>query len=209
MKAEELDADLHAALVTAHIGPNLVLFLLVMALLYDEMRSIECQMEAQTAGMDADAMLGFEGSRSDRRDAARGRVVEGLCDSQLRRDARDKRGNHCGLRIPVDRRRRSLAGTYRWCHRERSRKCSRPARSRPPTYARTTDEGGARGRMNISGHHDGASGTLRRPDGTASIPSINGTRRRRDNTCRRSAGRCCNSRFLSAGECHVRPNPPL
>ncbi len=50
MKAEELDADLHAALVTAHIGPNLVLFLLVMALLYDEMRSIECQMEAQTAG---------------------------------------------------------------------------------------------------------------------------------------------------------------
>ncbi|SRR6266481_8445798 len=57
MKAEELDADLHAALVTAHIGPNLVLFLLVMALLYDEMRSIECQMEAQTAGMDADAMI--------------------------------------------------------------------------------------------------------------------------------------------------------
>jgi hypothetical protein len=28
-----------------------------MALLYDGMRSIECQMEAQTAGMDADAMI--------------------------------------------------------------------------------------------------------------------------------------------------------
>ena len=59
------------------------------------------------------------------------------------------------------------------------------------------------------GDDDGASGTLRRPNGRASIPSINGARRRRDNTCRRTAGRCYNSRFLSAGECHVRPNPSL
>jgi aerobic-type carbon monoxide dehydrogenase small subunit (CoxS/CutS family) len=32
--------------------------------------------------------------------------------------------------------------------------------------------------------------------------ACNGARRRRDNTCRRS-------RFLSAGECHVRPNQSL
>ena len=39
--------------------------------------------------------------------------------------------------------------------------------------------------------------------------ACNGARRRRDNTCLRTAGRCSNSRFRSAGECHVRPNPPL
>jgi hypothetical protein len=46
------------------------------------------------------------------------------------------------------------------------------------------------------GDDDGASGTLRSPNGRASIPSINGARGRRDNTCRRSAGRCCNPPFF-------------